>query len=62
MYDDTLHCPHIVSLKLTTVLTRLAMVSKNAQTYLWWVFGLTAVADAPTAEHPGLCLGYTFMK
>ena len=34
----------------------------NAQTHLRLVFGLTAPADAPTAEHPGLCLGYSFMK
>jgi hypothetical protein len=26
------------------------------------VLGSTAPADAPTAEHPGLCLGYTFIK
>ena len=34
----------------------------NAQTHLRRVFGSTAPADAPTVEHPGLCLGYTFMK
>jgi hypothetical protein len=34
----------------------------NAHTHLRWVFGSTAPVDAPTVEHPGLCLGYTFMK
>jgi hypothetical protein len=34
----------------------------NAQTHLRRVVGSMAPADAPTVEHPGLCLGYTFMK
>jgi hypothetical protein len=33
-----------------------------AQTHLWWVFGSMVPADAPTAKHPGLCLGYTFIN
>jgi len=53
--------PHTIIL-LTTTSSRLATASINAQTHLRWVFGSTAPADAPTAEHPGLCLGYTFIK
>jgi hypothetical protein len=51
-----------LQVKLTTTLTRFAMALVNAQTHLRWVFGLTAPADAPMAKHPGLCLGYTFIK
>ena len=53
--------PHTVIL-LTTTSTRLATASINAQTHLWWVFGLTAPADAPTAEHPGVLLGVHLHK
>ncbi len=42
---------------LTTTSTRLVMASMNTQTCLRWVFGSTAPAEAPTAEHPGLCSG-----
>jgi hypothetical protein len=43
------------------MLTRLATALINAQTHLQWVFGLTAPADVPSAEHP-LCFGYTYIN
>ncbi len=38
------------------------MALMNAQTNLRWVCGSTVPADAPTAEHPRLCLGYSLRK
>ena len=55
-------CRSHTGILLTTTPTRLATASINAQTHLRWVFGSTAPADVPTAKHPGLCLGYTFIK
>ncbi len=58
---NTIHA--VLTLWLLTILsTRLATVSMKAQTHLRWVFGLTVLADALTAKHPGLCLGYTLRK
>ena len=45
------------SKKLTTTSTSSEMASMKAQTHFRWVFGSTALLDAPTVEHPGLCLG-----
>jgi hypothetical protein len=53
--------PHIVN-KLTSMFTQSAILSINAQTILWWVFGSTAPGDVPTAKYPWLCLAYTFKK
>jgi len=51
-----------LQVKLTTMSTRFAMALINAQTHLLWVFGSMVPADAPTVEHPGLCLGHIFIK
>ncbi len=59
---NTTHAVLTLRVKLTVTSTRLARALMNAQTHLRRVFGSTAPADAPTVEHPGLCLGYTFMK
>ena len=36
--------------------------SMNAQNHLRWVWGSTALADALTANQPGLCLGVDLIK
>ena len=51
-----------LQVKLTTMSTRFAMALINAQTHLLWVVGSMVPADAPTVEHPGLCLGHIFIK
>ena len=52
--------PHVILLTTTSI--RPTRASMNSQTHFWCVFGSTAPADKLTVEHPGLRLGYNFMK
>ena len=53
-------CPHVVITHNNVI--QVGDGIDKRQIHLHWVFGPMARAKAPTAKHPGLCLGYNFIK